>query len=252
MTLPRPGFSAYITIGWPNPGTFEKLVETLSECVDFFEFGVPTPRPIYDGPTIRETHAEALKSVSGWRDALKLLSRLEIGDKRPTIIMAYMSDHLGHLREFHEEAASAGARCILYPDLPFEHPEKLWLYVDESERVGLKPCFFASSRFPHRWLLTYAALRPLFIYLGLQPATGVKLPIAVEKNVRLAKKLVGDVYLLAGFAIRDSETARRLIEVGADAVVVGSAIIRAAKDRGLDEAKRLACSIHQAVHAERA
>ncbi len=163
-------------------------------------------------------------------------------------MMAYLSDHLEHLRVLHEEAASAGALGILYPDLPFEHPDKLWLYVDESERAGLKPCFFASSRFPHRWLITYSALRPLFVYLGLQPATGVKLPIAVEKNVKLAKKLIGDTYLLAGFAIRDPETAARLIRVGADAVVVGSAVARAVRNQGVGEAKRLACSIFHAVH----
>ncbi len=219
----------------------------LSSCADFFEFGIPTPRPIYDGPTIRETHSEALRGVKDWREALRLLSSMELS--KPRIVMAYMSDHLDHLREFHEEAASAGASCILYPDLPFEHPDKLWLYVDESERVGLKPCFFASSRFPHRWLITYASLRPLFVYLGLQPATGVKLPIAVEKNVKLAKKLIGDTYLLAGFAIRDPGTARRLIEVGADAVVVGSAIIKAVREQGLEQGRKLACSIYEAVHS---
>ncbi len=244
--LPRPGFSVYMTLGWPSRDQYRLLVERLSRCADFFEFGLPTERPIYDGPTIRGTHAEALRSVKGWRDALRLAASLEA--EKPFIIMAYLSDHLEHLRELHEEAASAGARCILYPDLPFEHPDKLWLYVDESERAGLKPCFFASSRFPHNWLIRYASLRPLFVYLGLQPATGVKLPIAVEKNVRLAKKLVGDTYLLAGFAIRDPETARRLVEVGADGIVVGSAIVKAFREGGVEAAESLACRLHAAVH----
>ncbi len=244
--LPRPGFSVYLTVGWPSREEFAGLVGALSPCSDFFEFGLPTPRPMYDGPTIRSTHAEALRGVHGWRDALRLLRG--VGVEKPFVIMAYLSDHLGHIRELHEEAAAVGAKCILYPDLPFEHPDKLWLYVDESERVGMRPCFFASSRFPHSWLVRYAALRPLFVYLGLQPATGVKLPIAVEKNVRLAKRLIGDTYLLAGFAIRDPETAKRLVEVGADGIVVGSAIVKAYREAGAEAAKGLACSIHAAVH----
>ncbi len=245
--LPSPGFSVYLTIGWPDPEGFKTLLEKLAECSDFFELGVPTDRPMYDGPTIRSTHAEALRATRGWREAFRLVER--VSPSKPFIVMAYMSDHLDHLREFHEEAASIGARCILYPDLPFEHPDKFWLYVDESERVGLKPCFFASSRFPHNWLIRYASLRPLFVYLGLQPATGVKLPIAVEKNVRLAKKLIGDTYLLAGFAIRDPETASRLVSVGADGIVVGSAIVKAYRSGGPGEAERLACSLYSAVHS---
>ncbi|HID42156.1 MAG TPA: tryptophan synthase subunit alpha, partial [Pyrodictium sp.] len=84
---------------------------------------------------------------------------------------------------------------------------------------------------------------------GLQPATGVELPIAVEKNVKLARMLIGDRYLLTGFAIRRPGTAAALIRSGADAVVVGSAIIRLLEEKGVDEAGSLACGIYQAVHS---
>lgn len=247
MELSRPGFSVYLTIGFPEPARFPQILESLSSCVDFYELGLPTARPKYDGPTVRASHRRVVTAGLRGLEALKLLEKTGI-DKQFTL-MAYMEDYVDSLRGLLETAASLGAGCVLLPDLAFDYPETLDKYVEESERAGLRPCFFASSRFPHSWLQRYAALDPLYIYLGLQPATGVELPIAVEKNVKLARMLIGSRYLLTGFAIRRPETAAALIRSGADAVVVGSAILRLIEERGADEARSLACSIHQAVHS---
>ncbi|NOZ88389.1 MAG: tryptophan synthase subunit alpha [Crenarchaeota archaeon] len=248
MELSRPGFSVYLTLGYPGPAEALEVLRSLEACVDFYELGLPTRRPKYDGPTVRATHRRAVEAGVEGLEALRLLERGGLG--KPFTLMAYLEDYLERpgLRGLLEEAAAAGALCVLLPDLPFDYPEMLEWYVDESLRAGLRPCFFASSRFPHGWLLRYAALRPLYIYLGLQPATGVELPIAVERNVRLARRLVGGSYLLTGFAVRRPETAAALIRAGADAVVVGSAVIRALEEGGVGEARRLACSIYEAVH----
>ena len=193
------------------------------------------------------SHRRAVEQGVVGASALRLVE--ESGVEKPFTVMAYLEDYADSLRTVLEAAASSGALCVLFPDLAFDYPGMLDRYVEESERAGLRPCFFASSRFPHGWLVRYAALRPLYIYLGLQPATGVRLPIAVAKNVRTARSLIGDRYLLTGFAVRTPETARDLIGAGADAVVVGSAVIRLLEEKGEEEARRLACSIHEAVHS---
>jgi len=249
MELSRPGFSVYLTIGFPGPAAFREALEALSPCVDFYELGLPTRRPKYDGPTVRESHRAAVAGGVVGAAALKLLE--EEPPPKPFTLMAYLEDYAGDMRGLLEAAASVGAGCVLFPDLAFDYPGMLDAYVEESERAGLRPCFFASSRFPHGWLQRYAALRPLYIYLGLQPATGVELPIAVARNVRTARMLVGDRYLLTGFAVRRPETAASLVEAGADAVVVGSAVLRRLREDGLEAARGLACSIHSAVHAVR-
>ncbi|GAB6148149.1 tryptophan synthase subunit alpha [Stetteria hydrogenophila] len=246
MALRRPGFSVYLTIGYPSPDSFPGVLGALAGCADFLELGLPTGRPKYDGPTIRLTHKAVVSRGVRGVEALKLVEAA--GVEAPFTLMAYMGDFEDSLRGVLEAAASAGALCVLFPDLPFDYPWRVGEYVEESERAGLRPCFFASSRFPHRWLQLYAAKDPLYVYLGLQPATGVKLPIGVERNVRLAKHLLGDTYLLAGFAIRTPEMARGIIESGADGVVVGSAVARALEGGGVEEARRLACTLRDAVH----
>lgn len=250
MGLTRPGFSVYLTLGYPNPERFLGALNALSACTDFYEFGLPTPRPKYDGPTVRLSHYVTLGSgVSGIK-AVELVKR--VGLDKPFALMAYLEDYIGTLRQALEEAAAAGAMCALFPDLAFDYPGEIDRYVDESERAGLGVCFFASSRFPHSWLKRFASYNPIFIYLGLQPATGVELPIAVERNVKLARALVGDKYLLVGFAVKKPETVASLVRAGADAVVVGSSILRAIAEGGVEEARRLACSMHQAAHTVKA
>lgn len=246
MGLTRPGFSVYLPLGFPSPRDFPRVLEALAPCVDFFEVGLPSTRPKYDGPTVRRAHRRVLQYLSG--HAGLPLDQVKEALGKPFALMAYYSDHQHSLGDLISRAGEAGASCILFPDLLFDHPGERERYERLSHKHGLGTCYFASSRFPHRLLSDLAAGRPLFIYLGLQPATGVELPVGVERNVRLARRLVGDSYLLAGFAVRGPEAAVRLVKAGADAVVVGSAVIRALETGGVEEAIRLACGIHRALH----
>jgi len=246
MEIKRPTLGIYMTLGYPDVSKFSEILENLAPYVGFYEIGIPTRNPKYDGPTIRTTHYHMVRSGITGLEALKLLDKIEI--IKPFTIMAYLSEFIAQLRLFLEEAAAVGALCVLFPDLAFEYPEMIDKYIEESERVGLRTCFFASSRFPHQWLRLYAALNPLYIYLGLQPATGIKLPIFVEKNVRIARLLIGDRYLVVGFAIRTPEVALSLIKNGADAIVIGSAIIERIINNDVKGAVELAHKIHASIN----
>ncbi len=243
MELASPGFSVYLTISWPSPQGFTRLLRSLEPCVDFLELGLPSRSPIYDGPTIRMTHREASSHTGPW-EAMKLLA--EARPSRPFIVMAYMHEH--PLDRLLGEASRAGASSVLLPDLPFEYPDMIEGYVDASRRMGLEPSLFASPKFPHRMLEIYGRHKPLLVYLGLQPATGVRLPARMLENIGLARRLVGDTYLLAGFSISSGDQARQVLEAGASGVVVGSHIARVAMARGIEAAAKEACRIYEAVH----
>ncbi len=243
MELASPGFSVYLTISWPSPQGFAQLLRGLEPCVDFLELGIPSRSPVYDGPTIRRTHMEASRHTGPWR-ALELVAEVKPG--RPFIVMAYMQEH--PLERLLGEASRVGARSVLLPDLPFEYPDMIERYVETSRSVGLEPSLFASPKFPHHLLARYRELEPLLVYLGLQPATGVKLPARMLENIRLARSLLGDTYLLAGFSISSGSQARRILGAGASGVVIGSHIARIAMDRGPEAAAREACRIYETVH----
>ena len=247
MALPSPGFGVYLTIGWPSPRAFLRIASLASSCADFLELGIPSTRPIYDGPVIRETHRRALAAGIRAQDALALVRDVIRKTGKPSIVMAYLGDFEGRVGDLVDETASTGALSLLLPDLPFEYYDLVDEYVDAARRNGVRPAFFASSKFPHRVLARFASYKPLLIYLGLQPATGTKLPVNVLANVSLARSLVGGEYLVAGFSIREPETARSIISAGADAVVVGSEIARRYAAMGLEAVESLVCSIKEAL-----
>ncbi len=219
----------YLTSTYPSVQKFKEIVEKCDSIVDLFEIGVPTLNPKYDGPTVRMTYREA--ELLGVK-ALEVICDLNI--KRNFIIMTYLEDYLHDFEHFVNFVKSLGARSILLPDLLFDFYHYVDSYVKLCERYGMEPTFFISSKFPYkivRKLLTYS---PYFIYLGLQASSGIKLPLIVERNVKIMRELIGDsCRLYVGFAIRDVEEIKILRELGVHGVVIGSSFIKLLKDYGL-------------------
>ncbi|MCC6021137.1 MAG: tryptophan synthase subunit alpha [Thermoproteaceae archaeon] len=212
----RPGLGVYLLAGWPDVATFMRALGAVGEAADFVELGLPSRNPKYDGPFIRRAHAEAepvkLARVSG-----------------EAFLMAYWEDFAGSPGELFSAAVEVGAAGVLAPDLLIDYPGELQRYIELSRAHGLELAFFLPGKFPHALLRRLASLRPAFIYLGLYAATGVELPVYVERNIRLARELAGDAYLVTGFAIDNPSKAAAVIKAGADAVVVGTAFLRRLK-----------------------
>ncbi len=235
----------YLTISWPNVREFYRILDAVSGCVDFLELGLPSNNPMYDGPVIKATHRDVVRSGVSPQRAIDIVRAAEVDV--PVIFMGYLGEHLQGIERLLESVKKADGLSILFPDLPFEYPEYIEEYYRLHHRFGLKPSYFASSMFPHKLLRRYAEMDPLLIYLGLQMATGVRLPARMLDNVRLARRLVGDSYLLAGFSIKTGEDAVRIIKSGASGVVVGSHIIKAYMRDGIEGVTDAACSIKSTI-----
>jgi len=231
--IKRPALGVYIVAGWPNAEVYREAVACLSGLVDFFELGVPTKNPKYDGPYIRVAHREVAAPV--W-------------DKpaAPTYLMAYWEDYAARPAELFKLAAEVGARGVLAPDLLVDYPGDLEQYLALSREFGLAPVFFLPSKFPHSLAKRIAAAGPDFIYLGLYAATGIELPVYVERNISIVKKLAPEVPLVAGFAIDRPEKAVKAVKAGADGVVVGTAFMRRLKT-SVEEGLRFLWEIKQAL-----
>lgn len=211
--LRRPGLGVYLLAGWPSEKTYQEAVAGVDGLVDFFELGVPSPNPKYDGPFIRKAHREVSAPVWARPSA-------------PTYLMGYWEDARGRPADLFERAASLGARGVLLPDLLIDFPEELDAYLKLTRDYGLAPVFFLPSKFPYALAKRLAASQPDFIYLGLYAATGIELPVYVERNVKIMRELAPDVYIVAGFAVDSPAKAAKLVKAGADGVVVGTAFMR--------------------------
>ena len=213
----------YILAGWPSAEVYRKAVAGAAQVADFVELGLPSRNPKYDGPYIRRAHGEAEPVELG----------LVPGE---VYVMAYWEDHAARPEALFEAAAAAGARGVLAPDLLIDFPPELGRYVELARRFKMEPVFFVPGKFPHGLVRRLASYRPAFIYLGLYAATGIELPVYVERNIKVFREVAPEVFLVAGFAIDSPQKAAAVVRAGADAVVVGTAFLR-----------RLRSSVEEAV-----
>jgi tryptophan synthase alpha chain len=213
----------YILAGWPSAEVYRKAVAAAAQVADFVELGLPSRNPKYDGPYIRRAHGEAEPVELG----------LVPGE---VYVMAYWEDHAARPEALFEAAAAAGARGVLAPDLLIDFPLELGRYVELARRFKMEPVFFVPGKFPHGLVRRLASYRPAFIYLGLYAATGIELPVYVERNIKVFREVAPEVFLVAGFAIDSPQKAAAVVRAGADAVVVGTAFLR-----------RLRSSVEEAV-----
>jgi tryptophan synthase alpha chain len=213
----------YILAGWPSAEVYRKAVAAAAQVADFVELGLPSRNPKYDGPYIRRAHGEAEPVELG----------LVPGE---VYVMAYWEDHAARPEALFEAAAAAGARGVLAPDLLIDFPPELGRYVELARRFKMEPVFFVPGKFPHGLVRRLASYRPAFIYLGLYAATGIELPVYVERNIKVFREVAPEVFLVAGFAIDSPQKAAAVVRAGADAVVVGTAFLR-----------RLRSSVEEAV-----
>ncbi|ABW01876.1 tryptophan synthase subunit alpha [Caldivirga maquilingensis] len=226
MGISRPALGLYLTATYPSTKRFLETLDKISGLVDFLEIGIPTRNPKYDGPVIRMAHQGA--ELMGL-NAVKVTDDYSKYGKVP-VLMGYISDYVNSLNDVAKTASDVGAATVLFPDLIFDYPELIGRYIEVMRSNGLAPSFFISSKTPYRLIRSLSEQEPLFIYLGLYAATGIKLPIYIEQNVVTIRGVLGDAFLIVGFAVNSPDMVRSLIKAGADGVVVGSAFIQRMSD----------------------
>ncbi|MEZ0320073.1 MAG: tryptophan synthase subunit alpha [Pyrobaculum sp.] len=231
----RPSVGVYLIAGWPDADTYKRGLAVVSKYADFFELGVPTSNPKYDGPYIRSAHREVASPV--W--------------ERPgvaTYVMAYWEDYVEAPERLFEKAAELGARGVLAPDLLVDFPEDLELYTRLTREWSLSPVYFLPSKFPHSLARRLASTSPDFVYLGLYAATGIELPVYVERNIKVLRSEAPGVFIVAGFAIDAPEKAVKAVKAGADGVVIGTAFMKKLKNSP-EEAAAFLSAVREALKA---
>jgi len=73
----------YITATYPDSATFLEVLNRTRGIVDFYEIGIPTSNPKYDGPIIRMTH---------FKSQLKGLEAIKIANYEKSILMGDIDD----------------------------------------------------------------------------------------------------------------------------------------------------------------
>jgi len=227
----RKALIPYVTAGDPEPGVTVPLMHALVEAgADLLEIGVPFSDPMADGPVIQAACERALAHHVRLRDVLDMVSAFRQHDSdTPVVLMGYLNpvEVMGY-ETFARAAADAGVDGLLTVDLPPEEAEAL---VTALRSVAIDPIFLlAPTSHEDRIRRVSAAASGFLYYVSLKGVTGsARLDVsAVADRLDLIRRCT-DLPIGVGFGVSDPDSAAAVARV-ADAVVVGSALVRRIAD----------------------
>ena len=230
----RPGLVAYLTAGDPNPDKTAGLVLAMERGgADFIELGVPFSDPIADGPVIQRASERALHKGMTLKGVLDVARQVRHSSQIPLVLFTYMNPLVRYgFDRLADDAAAAGVDGVLMTDLSVEEAEEP---VRKLRARGLDTIFLAAPTSTERRLRLVAQYSSGFVYVVSRTGiTGEKDSVgsAVGPLVEGLRSLTS-LPLAVGFGISKPE---HFQEVGrlADAVVVGSAIVRVIEENGAD------------------
>jgi tryptophan synthase alpha chain len=221
----------YLMGGFPTLDASRAVGEAcLDNGADLLELGVPYSDPLADGPVIQAAGSQALRAGATLDGVLEVGEAL--GARAPVVLMAYANlvfargaDRLAG------EMAARGLAGLIVPDLPLEEGEEV-LAACDAAAVALVPLVAPTT--PDDRLARIGERARGFLYtVSVVGTTGERTALAERFGQIVGRaKACTDVPVALGFGISTAEQARQAADAGADGVIVGSRLVRAAAEGG--------------------
>jgi len=222
-------FIAYVTCG---DGDTVRHVEELERAgADSIELGIPFSDPIADGPVIQAASQRALRNGTKTRDVFAIARAIRERSAIPLIAFSYLNPVLRYGPEnFARDAAAAGINSLLLTDLP---PEDASEVRGAMRAHGLGTIFLlAPTSTDARIKAVDRASDGFVYYVSTTGVTGARReldPALLTRLDEVRAKLRKPIAV--GFGISRHEH-YELLRDHCDAIVVGSAIVRAIAEGG--------------------
>lgn len=224
---------AYVMAGYPDADSTMAAVRGLvAGGADIIELGFPFSDPLADGPVIQEAATVSLTqgtTLESYYDTVRNIRRFS-GDI-PLIIMTYtnVAYSVGY-DVFARQISDAGMDGIILPDMPVEEAEA---YQRHAHAAGLDTIFLASPNTSDVRVSRIAEASTGFLYMvavyGTTGAAGGVRRYAIDA-LRRIKAASGKLPVGVGFGVNGHDDVRQYVKAGADAVIVGSSILRIIKE----------------------
>jgi tryptophan synthase alpha chain len=221
----RAAFMPYVMAGFPTLEESLRIGEACADAgADLIELGVPYSDPLADGPVIHAAGTRALAagaSVAGVLEIARMLSA-----RVPVVLMCYANMVFAPgVEVFVERLQRAGA--LIVPDLPQGEAGEV-LAVCDAHGLALVP-LVAPTTTLERLAAIGARARGFLYTVSVVGTTGERDSLADSfASVVARAKASTEVPVAIGFGISTAEQARQAADAGADGVIVGTRLVRAA------------------------
>jgi tryptophan synthase alpha chain len=225
----RAALMPYLMGGFPTLDASRAIGEAYAEAgADLVELGVPFSDPLADGPVIHAAGTAALEAGATLHGVLEVGRTLT--EAVPVVLMCYANLVLARGPErFADELAERGISGLIVPDLPLEEAGDALAACDAA---GVALVALVAPTTPQERLAAIGRSARGFVYtVSVTGTTGEREGLAGDLPAILARtKAATDVPVALGFGIGSPEAAAAAAEAGADGVIVGSRLVRAAAE----------------------
>ena len=227
----RAALVTFVTAGDPDAETSLAIAKALPAAgADVIELGMPFTDPMADGPAVQAAGLRALNAGQTMRKTLGLVRDFrKDNDETPIVLMGYYNPiYIYGVERFLKDAKAAGVDGLIVVDLPPEEDQELCLPALKS---GLNFIRLATPTTDDRRLPAVLANTSGFVYyVSITGITGSAAPDVGKVTEAVARiKRHTKLPVAVGFGVRTAKQAQA-IAAGAEAVVVGSALVSAVKD----------------------
>jgi len=223
----RAALMPYVMAGFP---TLEESARIGEACVqagaDVIELGVPYSDPLADGPVIHAAGTRALAAGANVAGVLEVARTLAPGV--PVVLMCYANMVFAPgVEAFLDRLARTGACGLIVPDLPQgEAPEVL--QACDARGLALVP-LVAPTTTPQRLAAIGSQARGFLYAVSVVGTTGERSSLGASFAAVVARaKASTEAPVALGFGIATPEQASLAADAGADGVIVGTRLVRAA------------------------
>ncbi len=230
----RKALMPFIVGGRPDAERLPKLLGALESAgASVVEIGIPFSDPIADGPVIAAAMHRALEQ--GVTPETVFESVASARGKTKLALVAMVSVSLVHHRgakAFVERAANAGFDGFIFPDAPLEEADA---YIGAARSAGCSASLLVAPATPDDRAAAIARASSGFVYLIARAGLTGEQSAApdVQRRVQLLRQTV-TLPIACGFGISTPEHVRAVVRPGeaggADAAIVGSALVRRIED----------------------
>ncbi|MEO3848966.1 tryptophan synthase subunit alpha [Streptomyces sp. B8F3] len=225
----NPGLALFLNAGDPGLERTRDLLLLFDGLgVDCVELAVPSPESATDGPVVRASAQRALAAGTGVAEVMDLLERVRPRLRHTKV--ALLADWRHSVRPlgvepFLRRSRSAGADAVLLHGLP---PRATAAYWEAAEQTGQRVVTTCYANSPGDVLLRAARRSTAYVYFvaryGRSGTAAPPAPARLRPAVRALRRTT-DVPVAVGFGVRTRHDVRAVGSLGAQAAIVGSALV---------------------------
>lgn len=230
----RSALVCYLPAGYPDlQTTIDAGIAMARNGADLIEIGIPYSDPVMDGPVIQAATTEALANGFRVESVFDVVAGITAETDVAVLVMTYWNPvvRMG-VDEFSRRLAEAGGAGLITPDLI---PDEAGEWFAASDKYGLDRVFLvAPSSSSERLAMTAEASRGFVYAVSIMGVTGTRQSVSSSAETLVAAtRAAGAERVCVGLGVSNADHVREIASY-ADGVIVGTALVAAIREGGVD------------------